>query len=353
MECYFFILAFIVFLAISNTIAKRKFYAPFYFMGVFFLFVFMAFRDVSIGTDLKTYLPLFEKLKSSSLIDFIGINSEFIGYEKGYLLLNYIISFFGDSRLLLVIISGIYIYSVSHLISKFSPLPFLSLLLFVLANFYFSGMNLLRQYLAIAVLLFSLRYVINRSFIRFIIIVLIASSIHRTALVFTLIYFLYPIQLTRRYVVFVVSISLLSYFVLGQFLFSYLLSLMELSKFEKYILAGANGGMIFYLFILCFASLMIFIPFDKRNESTNRTFFHMMLLALLVQSFAVTIAELARLTQYFFISFIVYLPCLVSCCKRAGVRLVLIVSFTILMLGYFIITAQNNTDSVIPYKFML
>ena len=312
----------------------------------------MAFRDVSVGTDLKTYLPIFEEVKISSFIDIISISREFTGYEKGYLLLNYIISFFGDSRLLLIIISGIYIYSVSYYISKFSPIPFFSLLLFVLANFYFSGMNLLRQFLAIAVLLFSLKYTINRSLIRFLFTVLIASTIHRTALAFIPVYFLYPIQLTRKYIGLVVALSLLSYFVLGQFLFSHLLSLMELSKFEKYILAGANGGMIFYLFILCFTILIIFIPLEKRNEPINRTFVHMMLLALCVQSFAVTIAELARLTQFFFIGFIVYLPCLISCCKKACLRLFLIVSFAALMFAYFIVTAPNNTDSVIPYKFM-
>ena len=78
----------------------------------------------------------------------------------------------------------------------------------------------------------------------------------------------------------------------------------------------------------------------------------MMYLALLIQSFAVTVAELARLTQFFFIGFIVYLPCLISYCRRPNVRLIFMISSIVLMLAYFVVTSQNNTDSVIPYKFM-
>ena len=352
MIVYFLILLSVLLFAIGNSITKGKYATIFCGIAVFILFFLMAFRDQSIGTDIEDYLSLFQKVDEVG-INFLSSNDDnFIGYEKGYLALNYIISYVGGERLLLVVVSALYVLSVSHCVIQFSPYPLMSLALFVLGNFYFSGMNLLRQYIAIAILLFSIKYVVNRSFLKFLFILLIALSMHRTAIVFVFLYFVYPLKVSNKYILLCISCSILFYLFIGQYILSYILGIFELSKFEHYILVGADGGIIFYLFLLSFVLLGVTTPERIRNIPNVRVFFHMMILALLVQSFAVSIAELARLTQYFYIGFIVYLPCVLFHIKSPNSRLVLISVFMFLMLAYFIITAEGNTDSVIPYKFM-
>lgn len=76
-------------------------------------------------------------------------------------------------------------------------------------------MNLLRQYTAIAILLFSLQYVIDRSFGKFIIIVLLATTVHQTAICFSLIYFVYPIKISKKYLLMTVIGSVAIYIFLA------------------------------------------------------------------------------------------------------------------------------------------
>lgn len=213
-------------------------------------------------------------------------------------------------------------------------------------------MNLLRQYTAIAILLFSLQYVIDRSFGKFIIIVLLATTVHQTAICFSLIYFVYPIKISKKYLLMTVIGSVAIYIFLGNFLFSRALALLNLSKFEKYIINGENGGLTFFFFILTFVLAGSLLTVQERNNPKIKLFYHMMILALVIQSFSLTVAEFARVTQYFFLSFSVYLPCVISTKKQPVTRLFFICCSAILMIIYFILISQNDMNGVIPYKFM-
>lgn len=91
---------------------------------------------------------------------------------------------------------------------------------------------------------------------------------------------------------------------------------------------------------------------QERNNPKIKLFYHMMILALVIQSFSLTVAEFARVTQYFFLSFSVYLPCVISTKKQPVTRLFFICCSAILMIIYFILISQNDMNGVIPYKFM-
>ena len=87
---------------------------------------------------------------------------------------------------------------------------------------------------------------IDRSFGKFIIIVLLATTVHQTAICFSLIYFVYPIKISKKYLLMTVIGSVAIYIFFGNFLFSRALALLNLSKFEKYIINGENGGLTFF-----------------------------------------------------------------------------------------------------------
>ena len=152
---------------------------------------------------------------------------------------------------------------------------------------------------------------IDRSFGKFIIIVLLATTVHQTAICFSLIYFVYPIKISKKYLLMTVigSVAIILFFLVN-FLFSRALALLNLSKFEKYIINGENGGLTFFFFILTFVLAGSLLTVQERNNPKIKLFYHMMILALVIQSFSLTVAEFARVTQYFFLSF----SCLSSMC---------------------------------------
>ena len=339
--------------AICSSLAKKGIYKDLFFqIAAFLLFLVMAIRDESVGTDLPKYLDIVNTIGYSNFSDFLSDSLSFPGYEFGWIIINYIVVIFGSERMLLVTSSAFYIYSFYRLFSHYSTLPFLSLAIFILSCYYFSGMNLLRQYTAIAILLFSLQYVIDRSFGKFIIIVLLATTVHQTAICFSLIYFVYPIKISKKYLLMTVIGSVAIYIFFGNFLFSRALALLNLSKFEKYIINGENGGLTFFFFILTFVLAGSLLTVQERNNPKIKLFYHMMILALVIQSFSLTVAEFARVTQYFFLSFSVYLPCVISTKKQPVTRLFFICCSAILMIIYFILISQNDMNGVIPYKFM-
>ena len=220
MLVYYSVLVFILLAAICSSLAKKGIYKDLFFqIAAFLLFLVMAIRDESVGTDLPKYLDIVNTIGYSNFSDFLSDSLSFPGYEFGWIIINYIVVIFGSERMLLVTSSAFYIYSFYRLFSRYSTLPFLSLAIFILSCYYFSGMNLLRQYTAIAILLFSLQYVIDRSFGKFIIIVLLATTVHQTAICFSLIYFVYPIKISKKYLLMTVIGSVAIYIFFGNFLF--------------------------------------------------------------------------------------------------------------------------------------
>lgn len=353
MQVYYSVLVFIFLTAICSSLTKKEIYKDLFFqITAFLLFLVMAIRDESVGTDLPKYLDIVKTIGNSNFSDFLSGSLSFPGYEPGWIIINYIVAIFGSERILLVVTSVFYIYSFYRLFSRYSTLPFLSLAIFILSCYYFPGMNLLRQYTAIAILLFSLQYVIEGSFLKFIIIVLLATTVHQTAICFSLIYFVYSIKISKKYLLAAVVGTVAIYTFLGYFLFSRVLALLNLSKFEKYIINGANGGFTFFIFILIFVLAGSLLTVQERDNPKIKLFYHMMILALVIQSFSLTVAEFARVTQYFFLSFSVYLPCIISTRKQPVTRLFFICCSAILMIVYFILISQNDMNGVIPYKFM-
>ena len=155
MLVYYSVLVFILLAAICSSLAKKGIYKDLFFqIAAFLLFLVMAIRDESVGTDLPKYLDIVNTIGYSNFSDFLSDSLSFPGYEFGWIIINYIVVIFGSERMLLVTSSAFYIYSFYRLFSHYSTLPFLSLAIFILSCYYFSGMNLLRQYTAIAILHF-------------------------------------------------------------------------------------------------------------------------------------------------------------------------------------------------------
>lgn len=148
------------------------------------LFFISAFRDPSIGNDTRTY---FNMLTHARDTDFL---SNYIWrYEPGYLQYVQLIGKFSiNGQTLLIVTSLIVSLSLGLYIYKYSKWPLLTILLFVLFRNYFGSMNILRQYLAMILLLWGTVFIRDRKIVSFILIVAIASSFHKTAWIFLIAY---------------------------------------------------------------------------------------------------------------------------------------------------------------------
>lgn len=170
----FYILIFFFLFSLSSyeLINKNRlviFYA--YFLFSVFVILFLGFRQC--GFDYENYYYYFRHLNSM----FWQRNSDYLGAEKGYAFLNYII---GNYRWLLLLMAAFTIILMFSFIYKYSPAVFFSLFLLFCITFYPLVMGQYRQALAVAMILwaFVLR---QRNVMLFIIIVCVASLFHMSA----------------------------------------------------------------------------------------------------------------------------------------------------------------------------
>jgi hypothetical protein len=152
----------------------------------------------SCGTDWMPYYQFFE-FSNRPVRDF-----EY--FEPLYVLFTRFIRLFTDQYTVFLFCHSLFCYGlIGNTIWKYARFPLLTLALFYSVMLCYQGMN--RQYMAMAILIFSVRYIINRDWLRYLICFVIAFNFHHFSLLFLPAYFV--IRPWPRYV----YIGILTFFV--------------------------------------------------------------------------------------------------------------------------------------------
>lgn len=143
------------------------------------------------GTDWHAYERYFETSDRPS--------QEFAYFEIGYVVFTRIFKTISDSYTLFLFAHSIFCYSlIGSTIKKYAKFPLLTLALYYCIMLPYQGMN--RQYMAMAILIFSIRYIFNRSLWRFLICLVLAFLFHRSSLIFIFAYWMVRPQKLAVYI---------------------------------------------------------------------------------------------------------------------------------------------------------
>ena len=134
------------------------------------------------------------------------------GFEPGYIYLNRLFYDSGFTALqFLTIITFITNFLLLNFLSKYPRFTF-SLFFFISTQLFFQQGNLVRQMLAISILLSSISFINNRKFSYFFILVILASTIHIGSLIFLISYFLTQLNLKKYYLFFVWLFTVVTFY---------------------------------------------------------------------------------------------------------------------------------------------
>lgn len=156
-----------------------------------------------VGQDyFFTYVPIFNSVKNTGT---------YPNVEKGYILLNKITLFFTKDYVgIFLITSFIFCFFIYLAIYQQSKKPWLSIFIFITSTLYFISMNLVRQSITIAIFFYSIKYIVDRNFKKYLFFILIASSIHQTALIFIPVYFIVNFKISfKRFLILYVGLEVL------------------------------------------------------------------------------------------------------------------------------------------------
>lgn len=128
-----------------------------------------------IGTDyFYTYVPSFKLAASGTFT-----------LEWGFRAVMYGVLLFTENPVGLFMVCAILIVGLTGTaVWKYSAVPWVSILLFAADRHFFISMNVMRQYMALAVVLCAIRFVQEKCLWKYAIVVLVASLFHRSVLMF-------------------------------------------------------------------------------------------------------------------------------------------------------------------------
>lgn len=185
----FFIPAILYFYYKDN---KQASYKPFLFFFIS-LAVFVGLGDMLGGYDRYIYGDLFDNLADQLKIGTPIILSDIYqiyNTEFGYIGLNWAIAHITSNRYIFIFLYTICMYAIIlHSFRKYAKNYPLASILFMALVFYFS-FTYLRQMFAAAIIGLSIKYIIERKFLKYCAIIVAAFSFHNSAIIFFPMYFI-------------------------------------------------------------------------------------------------------------------------------------------------------------------
>lgn len=364
MGVYFLILFLILFLWVFNNRVKfvvgnrvqsndkKKVYIV--FIGLI-IFSFAALRNYTVGSDALTYLQRYSRFANAEWKNIFHISDKMM-FEYGFAVINKLLSYISRNPRFFLIITVLFIvYSYCLAIYKYSEIPWLSFLIFITLGLFGSSLSALRQYIAIGIIILSYDAILNNQLLKYITLVVMAYSVHTSALIVLPMFWLSKIKFNKT-TISAAGIGFLGmvflFFrhakeignILAPYIFTYSRYFYSL---DTSLGKGAVGETIIYFAFL----VLILIELYRSEDEARNTYIAFAIMSAVLILFSYMISICARLLPYFSSMFLFSVPKAITSEKRSKNRfLYLIIICVVLLFYYFAVVCRADTCSVIPYE---
>ena len=266
---------------------------------------------VPVGGDTEYYTKLFLEISRTPFKQLFHI-----GLEKGFVLFCYLLSFISKRPQTLVFFSSLLLnVLVLYYIYKKSKIVWLSVFLYVSLMAFFNAMNLMRFAIAYTILLYANDYVVKRQYVRLTAVLLLAASFHFSSLMYAIIYFIYPMKLTKKNMVAVaIPFGILAL----SFNYAFQLLVQLNVRYTSYGVHGVFYQSAYANILEFLISLVVFgfavwcnkkIAYLKDEE---KLYMWMLFIAMIFTLMSINVMIVIRFSALFALITIVYLPNLLS-----------------------------------------
>lgn len=256
----------------------------------------------NVGTDYNLYVEMFHN------IDVIGRTELVVRtiIKINQFIFRYREQFFFLSMSILTIM--FYYLGIKNISKKKGN----SLFLFVALGYYAVMFNGIRQALAMAICFFATRYINERKFLKYVIIILLATFCHTTALIMIPMYFLNKIRVNKKtslILTVIFSSSYILYDIVLKVVTTYIprYAPYATKTYMTYSEAG-TGTYVIAIFHIIIALLLILNKEKMIEENKeNNTYFNLYLLSIIFYTMGFANTVVVRLAYYFSIYLIILL----------------------------------------------
>lgn len=348
-------LSFFSFANFDLFLAGRKRIVTLFLMACLgFAIIIVAGMRWETGTDWHSYLYYFNMIDNRPF----GASGMEIGYE---LLVRTFKFFIADLTPFLFFCATFIVSLTYYTLFKHSKFPLFSLFLLISYSMVGSGFGV-RQDLSIALTLFSITYIVERSFMKFAFVMFLAALIHKSSLIFFPAYFLYTFQWNVLKTLLIGTFVLLCVF-LSENLMQTFGPLVSEHKAERYLEQGfemitvenpyvslAKGLAGRVLFFIIGVS---FVTYGEDKDDFYNGLFNLYVFGVIIYTiFSPINLIFSRLARPYDIFQILLIPLAYYQARRSVKIVIIIVVFAFSILKFS--TAMRADDGVyIPYRTIL
>lgn len=301
-----------------------------------FILLIGIFRAELLGVDVTNYKTYFRMYSSFEFSDVINdFNS-----DNGYILLNKIIYLFNNDfwvakGVMYTFVFGLY----SFVIYKKSEYPALSYLIYLGLGFLGFNFCILRQAIAVSICFYSFIFVKEKNFVKFIVLVLIATTFHKTAIFFAVAYPLInnPIKNDLYNKAFLISL----FVICGTYILPAIMRVYR-NDYSNVVVMGEGVKLLILYFILY--SLQRYM--DKGNKTVKKES-DIAFIPVCFQIMSFFFSLFSRIVLYYSILLTLIIPNIMYQTKNRHIYLYIIIAIFSLM--YFI-SNFGNTTGIVPYQ---
>lgn len=325
-----------------------------------FLLIFISSVRWNVGTDWYSYTEFFRNIEG--YVKTPGLNM----MEPGFTYLNYGVYLInGNYNFLLTLLAISMIGLKAKVFYEHKSIMMISLFLYFC--YYLADIFGVRQFLAISITLYAVRFIEARRFVPFLLSVLLASSIHITAIFFIVAYWVYPLKFSplRLYSVLLIAL-ILGFMDIGGLAVKTVMSLVGIdSRVGEKLMQYGDDGMdtavgnpyISFavgvakraLFLPLFIGCRKFIPEIYRDRYTG--YLNLLVLGNIIYLlFMISLPVIARLSTGFLLFEIFILGYLVISVRHKWIRLTAL--FLVVLFGAFRLYSLISVywDLYIPFE---
>ena len=314
---------------------------------IFVLLFAVSSLRLNVGNDYLNYVELMH----------LAYSRAYVPTEVGFNVLARVIYFlcgFENYVLIFAIFAFATIYFFMKAMYEQSKWFTMSVVMFMLLGYYFQSLSTVRYYLALSIALYSVKYVINRDWPRFVLVTLLGSLFHKSLLLILLLYIVAQLN-WKRWMYVGLGILGVSCLFLKDYYLKIVIMLYPSYKDTEYL----EGGTSIVNIVRCVAILALSLWLYKdaiRDSRRNRFYFICNIMALVLYVFGSFIPVISRVGYYMTVTHLLFVPSLIMEIKDDTRKKALTACTIIACVMYFALYmrgAANDGIRILPYQTFL
>ena len=337
-----------------HTVTRQQLMNKVCLWAIFIILFALSACRLNVGNDYAKYVEFMHLVNCDSYVPTeIGFN----------LLVKLIYGLSGFENFLLVFAVYSFVTVLLFLLALYEQSDefSLSFFLFMTLGYYFQTFSTVRYYLALAIALYSMKFVLRRQWGRFLILVLLGATFHKSLLVVIPLYFLASLR-WKKWQLALAALFCTTFLFMQDFYLKVVVFLYPTYEDTEYLEGGTS-----YINILRCAAVLAFAGIvylmERRGKAGTLAeeprfwfYFYLNLGALVLYTFCSFLPIISRIGYYLTVSQILFLPMLLARVKEERWRRLFRVGILLAAVLYFAMylrRAANDGVLVLPYKTFL